>query len=111
MQGTIDPEGEPDYQMQMYSTQVRRFIRQYLLPQATSCFEHASAVSRDPVRGTIAIGFDINARGHAESPTIDRNTTGNDALARCLQNNVGTWQLPPPPEGAAPIQMQMPFTR
>ncbi len=111
LEGTVAPEDEPDYQMQMYSTQVRRFIRQYLLPQATSCFEHASAASRDPVRGTVVVGFDIDARGHAQSPTLDRNTTGNDALGRCLQNNVGTWQLPPPPEGTAPIQMQMPFTR
>ncbi|MFO0684152.1 MAG: AgmX/PglI C-terminal domain-containing protein [Sandaracinus sp.] len=112
MQDTVAAEGEePDYQMQMYSTQVRRFIRQYLLPQATSCFEHASATSRDPVRGTVAIGFDIDARGHAQGASIDRNTTGNEQLARCLQNNVNTWQLPPPPEGTAPIQMQMPFTR
>ncbi len=108
---TIDPDSSPDYQMQMYSTQVRRFIRQYLLPRATSCFEHASAIQRDPVRGTVAIGFDIDARGHAQGATIDRNTTGVDPLATCLRNEVNGWQLPPPPEGTAPIQMQMPFTR
>lgn len=113
MSGTVPGDGqdEPDYQMQMYSTQVRRFIRQYLLPQSTSCFEHASATSRDAVRGTVAIGFDIDARGHAQSASIDRNTTGVDSLARCLQNNVNSWQLPPPPAGTAPISMQMPFTR
>jgi hypothetical protein len=111
MSDTIDPDSSPDYQMQMYSTQVRRFIRQYLLPRATSCFEHASAVQRDPVRGTVAIGFDIDARGHAQSASIDRNTTNIESLGTCLRNEVNGWQLPPPPEGTAPIQMQMPFTR
>lgn len=112
LSGTVaDPSEEPDYQMQMYSTQVRRFIRQYLLPSATSCFEHASATQRDSVHGTVAIGFDIDARGHAQGATIDRNTTGIDTLAHCLQSNVSSWQLPPPPADTAPIQMQMPFTR
>lgn len=112
MEGTVaDPADEPDYQMQMYSTQVRRFMRQYLLPQAQSCFEHASATSRDPIHGTVAIGFDIDARGHAQGASVDRNTTGLDNLARCLQNNVNSWQLPPPPADTAPIAMQIPFTR
>jgi hypothetical protein len=112
MEGTVaDPGDDPDYEMQMYSTRVRRFMRQYLLPQAQSCFEHASATSRDPIHGTVAIGFDIDARGHAQSASVDRNTTGLDNLARCLQNNVNSWQLPPPPADTAPIAMQIPFTR
>ena len=110
---TVPADGseEPDYQVQLYATRVRRFIRTNLLPQATSCFEHASATSRDPISGSVVIGFDIDARGHAQGATIDRNTTHLETLGRCLQANVNSWQLPPPPAGTAPLQMQMPFTR
>ena len=97
--------------MEHYSTQVRRFIRTYYLQRATSCFEHESATRRDPVRGTVVIGFQITLHGEVESVSIDRNTTGIPTLAACLRNQVDAWQLPSPPPDAAPLPMQMPFSR
>jgi hypothetical protein len=102
---------EPDYEMEHYSTEVRRFIRTYYLQRATSCFEHESATRRDPVRGTVVIGFQITLHGEVEHATIDRNTTGIDSLGTCLRNQVDAWQLPSPPPDAAPLPMQMPFSR
>jgi hypothetical protein len=108
----VAAEGEaPDYEMQHYATEVRRFIRNYYLPRATACFEHESATHRDPISGTIVVGFEIDAHGETQSTSVDRNTTGIDSLARCLQNQVDAWQLPSPPPEAAPVAMQMPFTR
>ena len=94
----------------MYSTRVRSVIRQYYIRRASSCFEHASR-NNQSVRGTVVVGFEIQADGTVRGASVDRNSTGIDSLGGCLARQVGSWRLPPPPEGRAPLDMAMPFSR
>ncbi len=97
-----------DNEMDLYASRVRQVVRSYYVPRAQSCFEHASR-NEQSVRGTVVIGFDIQADGTIHNPEVARNTTGIDSLGRCLATQVGSWRLPRPPE--APLAMQMPFAR
>jgi TonB family protein len=99
-----------DREMDAYANSVRGFIRQYYIQRASSCFEHESR-NNESVRGTVVIGFEIPADGQVRSARVVRNTTGSDALGGCLARQVGSWRLPAPPEGEAPLPMQMPFSR
>jgi TonB family protein len=112
MGGTVaeGEEEEPDLQMSLYSTQVRRYIRNYYAQRAAGCFDHESRVTGQVVRGTVVIGFTIGPAGRVQNATISRNTTGNAALGQCLQRNVASWELPAPPRGE-PLEMEMPFSR
>ncbi|HJL20246.1 MAG TPA: AgmX/PglI C-terminal domain-containing protein [Sandaracinaceae bacterium LLY-WYZ-13_1] len=101
---------ERDLEMDLYSGRVRSVIRQYYMRRAAGCFDHASRNHRD-VRGTVLIGFEIQDDGTVRDARVDRNTTGIDSLGGCLARQVGSWRLPPPPEGNAPLAMQMPFSR
>ncbi|MEQ9080643.1 MAG: AgmX/PglI C-terminal domain-containing protein [Sandaracinaceae bacterium] len=105
-----EPADPVDFEMQMYSGRVRSVIREYYIRRASSCFEHASR-NEQSVRGTVLIGFEIQADGNTRNASVDRNTTGIDSLGGCLARQVGSWRLPPPPEGRAPLAMQMPFSR
>jgi hypothetical protein len=102
-------EEVPD-EMDEYSTRVRSVIRTYYMRRAQTCFDMASR-NNPSVRGTVLIGFEILSDGHVRNTSVDRNTTGIDTLGRCLATQVGSWQLPPPPDGSAPLAMQMPFSR
>lgn len=101
---------EIDYEMESYTTQVRSVVRNYYARRAQNCFDLATR-NHDSVRGTVVIGFDIQADGEIVRPSVVRNTTGIESLGACLRGQVDTWRLPPPPEGRAPLPMQMPFSR
>lgn len=103
-------EDEPDLQMDLYATQVRRFIRNYYAQRAAGCFEHESRLTGQTVRGTVVIAFTIASSGHVQGATVSRNTTNNETIATCLQRNVASWELPAPPDGQS-IEMEMPFSR
>ena len=101
-------EEEPDLAMEAYTTQVRNVVRTYYATRAQSCFEHETR-NEQSVRGTVVIGFDVQADGSARNAHVVRNTTGIQTLGGCLARQVGSWQFPRPPE--APLAMQMPFSR
>lgn len=101
---------EPDYEMDDYSTRVRNVVRTYYARRAQNCFELATR-NHESVRGTVVIGFSIGANGDISRVEVVRNTTGIDTLGACLRGQVDSWELPPPPEGRAPLPMQMPFSR
>ena len=63
-----------------------------------------------PLRGFVGECL-IQADGNTRDSRVERNTTGLDSLGACLARQVGSWRLPPPPEGRAPLAMQMPFSR
>jgi TonB family protein len=96
--------------MELYGSRVRGVIRQYYIQRAATCFEHESR-NNQAVRGTVLVGFQIQADGTVSRSRVERNTTGIDTLGTCLARQVGSWRLPPPPEGEAPMAMQMPFSR
>jgi TonB family protein len=95
--------------MTMYTANVRRFIRAFYATRAQSCFEHASRNDQN-VRGTVTISFTIGATGQVSETDVQRNTTENEALGRCLATQVRGWRLPQPPRGE-PIALAMPFSR
>jgi hypothetical protein len=99
---------EEDTEMDEYASRVRQVVRAYYVRRAQSCFEHETR-NDESVRGTVVIGFDIQADGNIDHAEVARNTTGRDTLGRCLASQVNGWRLPPPPE--APLAMQMPFSR
>ena len=101
---------ERDLEMDLYASRVRRFIRSYYIRRAAGCFERESRNDRN-VRGTVVVGFVIPASGIVEDARVVRNSTGSETLAACLARQVGSWRLPAPPDGAAPLEMQMPFSR
>ena len=101
---------EPDYEMDDYSTRVRNVVRTYYARRAQNCFELATR-NHESVRGTVVIGFRIGADGAISRAEVVRNTTKIETLGACLRAQVDSWQLPPPPEGRAPLPMQMPFSR
>ncbi|HEY8432387.1 MAG TPA: TonB family protein [Sandaracinaceae bacterium] len=99
---------EADFEMEEYAMRVRSFVRQYYAQRAQSCFDHETR-NVQSVRGTVVIGFDIQADGNVSNAEVVRNSTGLDTLGRCLASQVARWRLPPPPE--APLPMQIPFSR
>lgn len=101
---------EDDYEMEAYATRVRRFVRTYYLRRAQSCFERETRNAQS-VRGTVVIEFEIQADGEIANTRVVRNTTELESLGACLARQVDSWRLPPPPEGEAPLAMQMPFSR
>ena len=98
-------------EMELYSSRIRSFIRTYYIRRASSCFEHASRNADGMVRGTVVISFTIAANGDVGNAAIARNTTNNESVASCLHRQVDAWRLPTPPEGRAPLSMQMPFSQ
>jgi TonB family protein len=105
------PEDPEEVAMENYGLHVRRVIREFYIRRAQTCFDHESRVDGNPVRGTVLIGFTIEESGQVSNTTVDRNTTGRDALGQCLASQVDQWRLPPPPTEVGATQMQMPFGR
>lgn len=103
-----DPVDERDLMLDLYATQVRRFIRTYYATRAQSCFDHASR-NNEGIRGTVVVTFTIAADGLIPAARATRNTTGDDALAGCLVAQVRAWDLPDPPGGE--LELAMPFSR
>jgi TonB family protein len=57
----------------------------------------------------VVIAFTIGADGQVRRAEPSQNTTGDEALARCLAGAVRQWRLPPPPGGE--VELEMPFSR
>jgi TonB family protein len=93
---------------EIYGMQVARHIRNYYAPRANVCFDHETRNRRE-VRGTVVIGFDIQADGRVTNARPVRNTTGIERLGQCLARTVGNWELPRPP--TPPLSMELPFSR
>jgi TonB family protein len=110
MTDTVPEEtDERDLEFELYVGRVRYAIRRYYAPRAQSCFEHATR--NDPnVRGTVVVRFSINADGSVTNSSVLRNTTGNEALGRCLANQALTWRLPQTYNGET-IPLEIPFAR
>jgi TonB family protein len=101
---------EPGFDpMQSYGRHVRRVIREFYVRRAQSCFDHESRLDREPVRGTVVIGFTIEESGEVTNSHVVENTTGRESLAACLARQVDQWRLPPPPEEVGEVEMAMPF--
>ncbi|MFK7990463.1 MAG: AgmX/PglI C-terminal domain-containing protein [Sandaracinaceae bacterium] len=104
-------EPERDLEMELYANRIRSFIRSYYIRRASTCFDHASRNTQEMVRGTVVIGFEIAASGDVGDTSVARNTTGDDTVGTCLARQVDSWRLPAPPDGRAPLVMQMPFSQ
>jgi len=102
-----DSGDERDIAAELYAGQVRRLIRQFYAARAQACFEHASRNTE--IRGTVVVNFTIAPSGQVSRASVERNTTGDEALGRCLAGQVGTWRLPAP--GAEAVDMSIPFSR
>jgi TonB family protein len=100
-----------DVEMDMYASRVRRVIREFYLRRSELCFDHASRNAREAIRGTVVVAFTIPDDGEVERSRVTRNTTGYEDLGACIARQVGDWRLPPPPEGEAPLDMSVPFSR
>lgn len=99
---------ERDLEMELYSSRVRFVIRRYYAARAQACFDRATR-NNPTISGTVVINMSIGADGAVSRSTVARNTTGDSSLGNCLENQVSTWRLPPPPGGG--LDMQMPFSR
>ena len=99
---------ERDLELDLYSSRVRYVIRRYYASRAQACFDRATR-NAPTVSGTVVVSMTIGANGHVSRARTTRNTTGDESLGQCLQAQVSTWRLPPPPGGS--LDMQMPFSR
>ena len=106
--GDLEAPEERDLEMDLYGSRVRFVVRRYYAARAQTCFDRATR-NNPTISGTVVVAMQIGADGAVTRARVARNTTGNDALGNCLQAQVGTWRLPPPPGGA--LEMQMPFSR
>ncbi len=105
--GEGDMPEERDIALEMYVGRVRYVMSRYYMARAQSCFDHATR--NDPtVRGTVTIGFTIGTEGTITRTSVERNTTGNEALGGCLSAQVQSWRLPPPP---SELDLEVPFSR
>lgn len=101
-------EDERDIMGELYAAQVRNVVRQYYAPRTRQCFDRATR-DNTGLRGTVVVGFTIRADGQVADTAASRNSTGDEALGRCLVNQVATWRLPAPPGGE--MQLEIPFSR
>jgi hypothetical protein len=101
--------GERDIEMDMYAGRVRFLIRRYYAARAQTCFDRATRVNPS-LSGSVSIGMTIGPDGAVSAARVARNTTGDDVLGTCLQNEVRQWRLSPPPGGES-VQMNLPFSR
>ncbi len=93
---------------ELYGARVHYVVNRYYAHRAQTCFDHATR-NVPSVTGTVVVSLTIGADGGVTHTSVARNTTGDEALGRCLAAQVQSWRLPPPPGGS--IQMQMPFSR
>ena len=107
MAPTDAPE-ERDLELDLYGSRVRYVIRRYYASRAQACFDRATR-NAPTVSGTVVVSMTIGADGSVQRARTTRNTTGDASLGQCLQAQVSTWRLPPPPGGS--LDMQMPFSR
>lgn len=103
-----DAPEERDLELDLYSSRVRYVIRRYYANRAQACFDRATR-NAPTVSGTVVVSMTIGADGSVSRARTTRNTTGDESLGQCLQAQVSTWRLPPPPGGS--LDMQMPFSR
>ena len=62
------------------------------------------------VQRSVTIGMTIGPDGAVSAARVARNTTSDDSLGTCLQNEVRQWRLSPPPGGES-VMMNLPFSR
>lgn len=106
---TMDDSPAPsDETMGEYVGRVRFVVRRYYAARAQSCFDHASR-NAPAVRGRVVVRVTIGASGQVSSAAVKSNSTGSDALGRCILGRVGSWRLPEPPGGEA-LTIEMPFS-
>jgi outer membrane biosynthesis protein TonB len=95
--------------MDMYAGRVRFLIRRYYAARAQTCFDRATRVNPS-LSGSVTIGMTIGPDGAVSAARVARNTTSDDSLGTCLQNEVRQWRLSPPPGGES-VMMNLPFSR
>jgi hypothetical protein len=100
--------GETALAMDLYGARVRYVVQRYYASRAQGCFDRATR-NNPGVSGTVVVSLSIRADGQVRKGSVIRNTTGDAELGACLAAQVGSWKLPPPPGGAA--EMEMPFSR
>ena len=99
---------ERDLELELYGSRVRFAVRRYYAARAQTCFDRATR-NEPTLSGTVVIAMTIGSDGGVSATSVQRNTTGDTTLGTCLAAQVGSWRLPPPPDGS--IQMTMPFSR
>jgi TonB family protein len=103
-----DAPAERDIGMELYGARVRYAVRRYYAARAQRCFGRSTR-NNPNVSGTVVVALTIGSDGNVTDADVERNTTGDADLGRCLAAQVETWQLPPPPSGS--LRMSMPFSR
>ncbi len=56
------------------------------------------------------LGHQFGTLTERSAAWVARNTTSDDSLGTCLQNEVRQWRLSPPPGGES-VMMNLPFSR
>jgi TonB family protein len=95
--------------MDLYAARVRFVIRRYYAARAQSCFDHATR-NNPTLDGQVVVALTVGRDGNVTRSSVARNTTGDDALGRCLATQVRQWRFPVPPGGES-LDMTMPFSR
>ena len=75
---------------------VQRVVRQYA-GQVSYCYE-AQLKSDPTLQGRVEVAFTVHD-GRVTSASVSENTTGSDALGKCIVNKVGKWRFPEEIEG------------
>jgi hypothetical protein len=74
-----------------------RFVVSQRFPQVHACYSR-SFKDNSP-GGRVDVGFVIGKTGRASKIRIEQNTTGSDALGKCLEQRVAEWEFPRPASG------------
>lgn len=75
-----------------------------------ACHERAF---KDPVSGSpggrVELAFHLTDEGRAAEVRTVSNSTGSEALARCLEQRLSAWRFPRPPGGGRDFQFPFVF--
>lgn len=85
-----------------------RFVYTHYRAQIASC---QSSVTRggQEVRGIIRVRVRIGTDGHVIRTRVMENTTRNENLATCVQNQIRTWRYPAPEGGEVEVDYPLGF--
>jgi hypothetical protein len=83
----------------------KRILRIHV-PRLRACYQQG--LKGDPtLKGSVAIGFVIDATGAVESVQLLGNTTSSTAVAGCMRGALQTLSFPEPEEGKVVVKVTL----
>lgn len=82
------------------------FVYRHYRSQISSCHSSVTRGGQE-VNGVLRLRVRIGTDGHVVRTRVLENTTRNEALATCVQNQVRTWRYPQPEGGE--VEVDYPF--